>query len=147
MCKFPNPANLHLRPSLLSFRNMSLVLSRTWMTNFCSMILKSFQNLFFKLILCLMILKSFQNLFVYPRTWVTLCRVHNMVLDDKFMYHPTPFWEFLYEIAPSWQVYVCQVLVPQKNGDQKPDANDRNEEQRWTIEGSVVLHTNTTNMT
>jgi hypothetical protein len=28
-CKFPNPVNSHLWPSLLSFRNMSLVLPRT----------------------------------------------------------------------------------------------------------------------
>jgi hypothetical protein len=27
-------------------------------------------------------LKSFKAVFFYPRTWVTLCRVHNMVLDD-----------------------------------------------------------------
>jgi hypothetical protein len=70
-----------MRPSTF-FRNMSLVLPGTSRTNFCSTILKSFQNLFFKLILCSMILKSFLNVFFYPRTWVTLCRVHNMVLDD-----------------------------------------------------------------
>jgi hypothetical protein len=38
--------------------------------------------LFFILMLCSMILKSFQNMFFYPRTRVTLCRIHNMVLDD-----------------------------------------------------------------
>jgi hypothetical protein len=80
--KFPDPVNFHLRSSLLSFRNMSLVLPGTWSTNFCSTILGSFQNLFFKLILCSIILKSFQNTFFQLRTQVTLCCVHNMVLDD-----------------------------------------------------------------
>jgi hypothetical protein len=47
--------------------------------NFCSTILKLFQNLFFKLIHCSIILKSFQNVFFYPRTRVTLCRIHNTV--------------------------------------------------------------------
>jgi hypothetical protein len=60
----------------LTFRNISLVLLGTARTNFCSTILNS------KLIFCSMILKSLQNVFFYPRTWVTLCRVHNIVLDD-----------------------------------------------------------------
>jgi hypothetical protein len=61
---------------------MSLVLPRTSRTNYCSTIFKSFKNLFFRLILCSKILKSFQNVFFHPRTQVTLCRIHNTVLDD-----------------------------------------------------------------
>jgi hypothetical protein len=46
------------------------------------MILKSFQNLFFKLILCTMILKSFQNVFFHQELGSHYCHVHSTVLDD-----------------------------------------------------------------
>jgi hypothetical protein len=81
-CKFPKTGKLPLATKLTFFWNMSLVLPGTWRTNLCSMILKSFRNFFFKLILCSIILKLFPNRFFQPRTRVTLCRVHNMVLDD-----------------------------------------------------------------
>jgi hypothetical protein len=35
-----------------------------------------------------------------------------MQMVDKFVYHPAPFSKFLYEFAPSWQVFLCQVLIP-----------------------------------
>jgi hypothetical protein len=97
-----------MRPSLLSFKNMSLVLPGTSRTNFCSMILKLFQNLFFKLIFRSMILKSFQNVLFYPRTQVTLCHIHITVLDDV---HNVPSFNHYYSIEFQLHVSLSHSII------------------------------------
>jgi hypothetical protein len=82
-CKFPNSINSNLWPSLLSFKNMSSFLlepeGRTYP------LFNDFQIVLELVLQTYPLFNNSQNaldLFFQLRTRVTLCCVHNMVLDD-----------------------------------------------------------------
>jgi hypothetical protein len=58
-----------------------------------------------------MILKSFRNMFFYLRTYVTLCRVHNMVLDDV---HNVAHLPTMIIVSSSNSVFPLAILVMQE---------------------------------